>query len=297
MTLRTISLHFPAERQTSPGGFSVHRFNDDDDARFMDPYLMVDAYTLSEAFFSPHPHAGFAPVSYIYPESEIGLINRDSAGTFNRVAPGDMHWMTSGRGIVHEEVPEMTGRDARGLQIFVNLPRAQKFMDPGYVFLGAADVPTWKGEGTIIRAVLGQSNGLTSPARVPYPVRLIDIELQPGATFEQELTATENAFIYIFEGDARFEDGQGITELDTFEVVATHKGGTRLRLTGGRQTARIVLFAGEPINEPVVAYGPFVMNSMDDIRKVMEDYRRGRMGRVEPTVFGADHRPLQLPTS
>ena len=164
MSLRSISTQFPTERQVMPGGFSVNRFHDDEAVSFMDPYLMIDAYTLSEPYFAPHPHAGFAPVTYMLPESEIGFINRDSMGTRNRVGPGDMHWTTAGRGMVHEEVPEIKGRPARGLQIFINLPTAMKFLPPSYVHLADADVPKVERGGALVRAALGGSNGIASPS-------------------------------------------------------------------------------------------------------------------------------------
>ncbi len=291
MTLRSIAAHFPTERQVHPGGFTVNRFGDDPDYPFMDPYLMIDAYTLSEPFFAPHPHAGFSPVTYMFPESEIGFVNRDSLGTLHRIAPGAMHWTTAGRGIVHEEVPEIRGRPARGLQIFVNLPVRLKFMEPGFVLLDAPDVPVLEKDGAVIRVPLGASNGLVSPAETPTPVRLVDVTLAPGGTFEQELSATENCFVYVFEGDAVLRTPEAAAGLACYDVVGTRRGGTRLRIEGGSRTARFVLAAGEPLDEPVAAYGPFVMSSRAELQRVMDDYRFGRMGKVEASVWDADGRP------
>jgi redox-sensitive bicupin YhaK (pirin superfamily) len=292
MSLRRIVHHSATEREETGQGFTVNRVLDNAQAPFMDPFLMVDAFTLTEPYFAPHPHAGFAPVSYMFPESEIGLLNKDSIGTRNRVAPGSMHWMTSGRGIVHEEVPEQRGRAARGLQIFVNLPARLKFMEPGYVHVEAGAVPVLEKNGAIIRAALGASNGIVSPGHPPYPVRLIDVTLPPGVLFEQELDSVENAFVYVFEGDCRLEGANGGAALERFDVAGTAPGGTMLRLLGGHETARLVVFAGQPINEPVMAYGPFIMSSRDDLIRVMNDYRMGKMGKVEKSIFGPDGRPL-----
>ena len=292
MSLRSIAIQYPTERQTTNQGFSVNRFHDDEKAPFMDPYLMIDAYTLSVPYFAPHPHAGFAPVTYMLPESEIGFINRDSLGTRNRVGPGAMHWTTAGRGIVHEEVPEIRGRPARGLQIFINLPTRLKFIEPGFIHLDGPDVPRIERNGALVRVALGASNGVASPADTPYPVRLIDVTLQPGGAFEQELTPTENAFLYAFEGDMRLRSPEGLNRIDAFDVVGTKKNGDRLRIEGGDREARFVLAGGEPIGEPVVTYGPFVMSNRLDVQRVMDDYRLGRMGKVEKSVYGADDRPV-----
>ena len=195
MSLREVAAHFPTEHQDTGQGFQVNRFGDDEREPFMDPYLMIDAYTLSEPYFAPHPHAGFAPVTYMLPESEIGFLNRDSLGTRNRIGPGDVHWMTAGRGIVHEEVPEIRGRPARGLQIFVNLAAKNKFMEPGYLHMDGARVPRVETGGALVRAVLGASNGIRSDLSPPTDVRLIDVTLRPGGVFEQEGGALEIAFL------------------------------------------------------------------------------------------------------
>lgn len=288
MTLRSISIHFPTERQTMEGGFSVNRFGEDHDARFMDPYLMVDAFAMSENFFAPHPHAGFAPTTYLLPESEIGIYNRDSTGVRNVINPGSVLVNVAGRGMMHEEPPMKRGTPARGLQIFINLPTAQKFIAPQIVHVDHADVPKVEKNSVTIRAALGSSNGVTSPAKLPYPVRLIDVTLQPDATFEQELLAEENCFIYLFEGDAVFEGADRETKIALYDVVGTQLGGTMARIRGGAKPARFTLFAGVPIGEPIVSYGPFVMSSRDDIVKVMADYRQGKMGSLGSSSYTAD---------
>ncbi len=123
-------------------------------------------------------------------------------------------------------------------------------------------------------------------------MRLIDVTLLPGARFEQQVRRAENAFVYIFEGDAIAEGKQGRIRLSTFDVYATARDGEVLRLEGGERYGPFcVLYAGEPLNEPVVSYGPFVMASRMDLMKVMDDYRMGRMGKVEPSTWGADGRP------
>ncbi len=285
--LRSKSAHFPTERQTMEGGFSVNRFGEDHDARFMDPYLMVDAFAMSENFFAPHPHAGFAPMTYLLPESQIGIYNRDSTGVRNFINPGAVLVNIAGRGMMHEEPPMQRGTPARGLQVFINLPTSLKFMPPQIVHVDVADIPKIEKNSALIRVPLGSSNGITSPAKLPYPVRLIDVTLQPDATFEQELTEEENCFIYLFEGDAVFEGADGETPIELYDVLATHRSGTSLRVRGGTKTARFAIFAGKPIGEPIVSYGPFVMSSREDIKKVMDAYRQGKMGALGSSSYDA----------
>ena len=179
------------------------------------------------------------------------------------------------------------GTAARGLQVFINLPTSLKFMPPQIVHVDVADIPKIEKNSALIRVPLGTSNGVTSPAKLPYPVRLVDVTLQPDATFEQELTATENCFIYLFEGDAVFEGADGEAKIELYDVLATRPGGTTVRIRGGEKTARFVLFAGNPIGEPIVSYGPFVMSSREDIMKVMNDYRQGKMGALDVSTYDA----------
>jgi redox-sensitive bicupin YhaK (pirin superfamily) len=292
MTLRSVLVHRPTEHHETGRGFSAHRFGDDEATPFMDPYLMIDAYTLSEPYFAPHPHAGFAPVTYMLPESEIGFINRDSLGTRNRIAPGDVHWMTAGRGIVHEEVPEQRGRAARGLQIFINLPQRLKFMEPGYHHMDGANVPVVEKDGAHIAVVIGQSNGVASALAPPYPVQLIDVTLEPGGVFEQAVGIDDNAFLYCFEGDCVVETPQGKTLVSAHDLVGMRRDGTIVRVVGGSRRARFVVCGGKPIAEPIVAYGPFIMGSRQDLMKIMDDYRQGRMGKVDPSRWSADGRPV-----
>ena len=255
----------------------------------MDPFLQIDAFALAEPVFKPHPHAGFNAVTYLLPESPQGFINRDSLGTRRRIAPGALHWTTAGSGIIHEEVPEVRGIAVLGLQVFINLPAARKHMAPGFLHLEPEAVPVVSRDGATIRVVSGESNGAVSPLVTPTPgVRLVDVTLQPRAVFEQELTADENAFAWLFNGSATIAAGSGGEVLRTFDLVGFELDGTRVRLQAGAAGARLVLCAGPPLGEPIAASGPFVMSTPEELERAYADYASGRLGQLSASAYRSD---------
>lgn len=290
---RNIRAKVHAPRSARAPGFNVAFLRPEPIGGGMDPFLQIDAFALAEPVFAPHPHAGFNAVTYIFPESPIGFINRDSRGTRNRIAPGAVHWTMAGRGILHEEVPEQRGVAALGLQMFVNLPAELKHSAPRVMHAEAARVPVVVRDGTAVRVVIGSSNGVASPLLVPSPgVRLVDVMLSTGSRFEQELEANENAFLWLFAGSAMALTPRGSVDLGCFDHVGYANDGDRIVLEGGADGARLVLFAGHPLNEPIVAGGPFVMATTQDLEGAFADYRSGRMGSLKPSTYGPDQRPL-----
>jgi redox-sensitive bicupin YhaK (pirin superfamily) len=291
--LRNIRATASAPRAERGLGFNVAFLRPEPIGGGMDPFLQVDAFALAEPVFAPHPHAGFNAVTYIFPESPIGFINRDSLGTRNRIGPGALHWTMAGSGILHEEVPEQRGVAALGLQIFVNLPAALKHAAPRFIHAEVENLPVLVRDGTTVRAVIGSSNGIASPLAVPTPgVRLIDVTLSPGSRYEQELEHLDNAFLWIFSGTATAVTPRGSVPLASFDHVGYANDGDRICLEGGPDGARLVLFAGPPLDEPIAARGPFVMATADDLDKAFANYRSGKMGTLTPTVYGPDQRPL-----
>jgi redox-sensitive bicupin YhaK (pirin superfamily) len=259
----------------------------------MDPYLQIDAFALSEPFFAPHPHAGFSAVTYILPESPIGFINRDSLGGRQRIAPGALHWTTAGRGVQHEEVPELRGTVVLGLQMFINLAARDKQMVPSFIHLEPDEMPVHRSDGAAARVVFGSCNGLISPARLPtVGARLIDIELAAKGTFAQELEPSENCFVWVFEGSVLAETPDGDRLMSTFDLAGFAPGGDRVVLRGGPTGARVALCGGPPLDESVVASGPFVMSSAEQIQRVVAAYRSGAMGHLSKSRYGADGRPF-----
>jgi hypothetical protein len=244
----------------------------------LDPFLMVSLYAMRGATFPPHPHAGFVVATYILPESEIGFVNQDSLGTRNRIAPGALHATVAGRGVLHEEQPEVEGRLAQGFQIWIDLPQAERERAPEALHLEAERVPWVALSGADVRVVLGSLAGVTSPLSLPTAVSLFDVTMSPRARCELPLRSTDHAFAFVLAG-AVDAGGRRATE---GQLLRTRAGGDRLDLTAGGDGARLTVFGGTPLSQPRVAQGPFVAGSREQLARFAAAYAAGRFGTLEP---------------
>jgi redox-sensitive bicupin YhaK (pirin superfamily) len=244
----------------------------------LDPFLGMDCFAMRVPRSPPHPHAGFCAVTYLFKDSEGGLVSRDSLGHSFVIRPGDLCWTTAGRGIVHEEVPETPDRAARGLQIFVNLPADRKRDTPSVSHVDRCDVPvvTW-GDGRA-RVLVGQIGAVASPIAAPHPVTLLDVELDPGGQFEHALPADESVTAWVLQGHGVF--GRAHRSLRCREACAFLHDGGRIEMRAGRHGMRVAVFAGRPLGEPVVARGPFIMSTDEELEEAYRDFRLGRMGKL-----------------
>lgn len=232
----------------------------------------------------PHPHAGIETVTYLL---EGGMAHRDSAGHEGRVEAGGAQWMTSGRGIVHAERP--FGRDAdamfslHGVQLWTSLPRALKMMEPRYQRIDARDVPSVEKDGATVRVIAGQSNGLQGTADVLMPLFLWHVALEPGAKWQGEIPPGMEAGVYVMTGEVSMtEDGSklGVGQLGIVnEGAVTEPQAISLR-NDGDLLAHIMLLGGAPAEGPLVFHGPFVMNSIEQIRYAEKAYMAGQMGTL-----------------
>lgn len=244
----------------------------------LDPFLMVSLYSMRGATFPPHPHAGFMVATYILPESEIGFVNQDSLGTNNRIAPGALHVTVAGRGVLHEEQPEVEGRLARGFQIWIDLPEAQRERAPEALHLAAEQVPLLSLSGAEVRVVLGSAAGVSSPLRLPTAVSLFDVTMPPHAHCELPLPAADHAFAFVLGGalDAdRRRAGAG-------QLLRTRADGDTLALATGAEGARFTVFAGTPLQQPRVMQGPFVASDRPQLMRFAADHAAGRFGHLQP---------------
>ncbi len=269
-------------------GFTIRRPMPGNGIEGINPFLMFDhagptTVGPSERALGvdEHPHKGFETVTVVL-QGEIA--HRDSAGHSGLLGPGGVQWMTAGSGLVHEEKygPNVTrnGGTIEMVQLWVNLPARHKGEAPGYQDIEADRIPTVElpeGGGSA-RVIAGELQGTEGPARTFTPVTLLEITLQSGARVSIPRPEGHTTGVYALRGAVEVAEGEVVRE---GEMAGYGVEGTRITLHA-LEESRLLLIGGEPIDEPVAAYGPFVMNTMDEIREAMSDYRSGKMGHLEP---------------
>jgi hypothetical protein len=251
-----------------------------------DPFLLLDQMGPMDVApgaargFPPHPHRGFETVTYLLTGE---MQHRDSWGNHGILGPGDVQWMTAGSGLVHSELPgESLVRDGGrllGFQLWINLPRKDKMIPPRYQDTASARIPeVANADGSVrVKVIAGEAMGTRGVIETRIPVLYLHLMLKPGAEFATQVPKSENAFVYVVEGAARF----GSTRVETSQVALLDHGGDAVSVVNsGTDTLSALLIAGEPIGEPVARYGPFVMNSKEEVWRAVEDYREGKMGTL-----------------
>jgi quercetin 2,3-dioxygenase len=243
-----------------------------------DPFLLLDEFRSDDpndyiAGFPDHPHRGFETVTYMLAGR---MRHGDNQGNSGLLGPGSIQWMTAGRGIVHSEFPEQEEGLMWGFQLWVNLPRTHKMTAPRYQDVQAEHIPEVElGPGARARVLVGTLNGVSGPVTevVTEPV-YFDLHLEPNASYAAALPPAHNAFAYVYDGEAKV--GAASTAVQRGELALLTPGAT-LPVTAGEGGARLIVVAGRPLNEPVARYGPFVMNTADEIRQAFADYQSGRL--------------------
>lgn len=254
----------------------------------INPFLMLDY--AGPAHFGPsdqprgvdeHPHRGFETVTIAY---QGAVAHRDSAGNSGTIRPGDVQWMTAASGVVHEEKhdPEFTrtGGTFEMVQLWVNLPRALKMSQPSYQGITSERIPHVDlGSGSYVRVIAGELAGVRGPAQTKTQINLWDVHLTAGSPAVLQLPAGQNAGIVLLRGDILVNATTPLAHEAKLAVLSP--AGSAVTLEANTDSLLLVL-TGEPIQEPVATYGPFVMNTQAEIRQALEDYRNGRMGRLQP---------------
>ncbi len=240
-----------------------------------DPFLLFDHFAFNDPIEGPirgfpyHPHRGIETVTYMLDGSTS---HRDSLGNSGLIGPGDVQWMTSGRGILHEEMPRRgPSGNIYGFQLWVNLPSRLKMTEPRYQEVSAATIPTFDKDGMKIRVVAGTVHGATgSVTEIAASPLYADVELAPDTEFIQPVPEGHTALVYIFEGEGIFAD-------KTIQAVKLAKfgDGDSIRVKTENNSVRFMLIAGAPFKEPIAPYGPFVMNTMEEIQQTLTELRNG----------------------
>ncbi|CAH1204073.1 putative Quercetin 2,3-dioxygenase [Candidatus Nitrotoga sp. BS] len=244
----------------------------------LDPFLMLDAFGSDNpddyiAGFPDHPHRGFETVTYMLSGR---MRHRDNAGHEGLLENGGVQWMTAGRGIIHSEIPEQKDGVMEGFQLWLNLPAKRKMTEPWYRDIASQEIPEYvTAENVTVRVIAGASNGVAGAVtREDTEPMYLDIHLPAGASFSTALAATHNAFIYVYRGAVKI--GDTLVESHRMGILSntTEADGVTLSAV---EDARLILIAGRPLNEPIVQYGPFVMNTQEEIHQAMDDFRNGRL--------------------
>lgn len=241
---------------------------------YLDPFLLLDHFASNyppdyEAGFPLHPHRGIETVTYML---RGGVDHRDSIGNSGSIGPGDVQWMTAGGGIMHEEMPQVRPEGIDGFQLWVNLPARLKMTRPRYQGILASEIPEVEVDGgTRIRVITGTVDGVNGPVSgiAADPVYL-DVSVPAHASFTHQIARGHSAFAYVFEGEAAFDDQQ----ISHTRLVILSDGDYVKALTAERPV-RFLLVSGKPLNEPIARYGPFVMNTREEIEQALRDLRQG----------------------
>jgi redox-sensitive bicupin YhaK (pirin superfamily) len=285
---RTISEIITAKTTTEGDGFQVSRPFPNYAIRDFDPFLLLDemgpvVYAPNEAKgASPHPHRGFETVTYMI---EGAFEHKDSQGNSGKLLPGDVQWMTAGSGVIHSELPEKEfakkGGRFHGLQLWVNLPKKEKMIKPRYQEISSDDIPVAKtDDGSVqVKVIAGESMGTKAVIDTKIPIVYLHFKLQPNATFTQNIPQNYNAFAYVIKGNAFFGSEKVIAKKN--QAIFFDQKGEHVILSSHNASAEVLLIAGTPINEPVKRYGPFVMNTEEELQQAINDFQNGKMGKID----------------
>lgn len=283
-TTRSVAAIIHASPQIEGEGMTVTRPFPTAKLDHIDPFLLLDrmgpaSHGPGEAKGAPdHPHRGFETVTYIL---EGAVEHEDSQGNRGRIGAGDVQWMTAGSGVIHSELPSeeirQKGGRMHGFQLWVNLPRRDKMMNPRYQELRAAEIPTATSADhkVTVTVIAGESLGVNASIDTRTPIMYLRVRLAPGATFTQQIPENYNAFAFLIGGAATFGD-RAAREND---MVLFARDGESVTIVA-ENGAELLLIGGVPLNEPIARYGPFVMNTTGEIRQAIIDYQSGRFGEI-----------------
>jgi redox-sensitive bicupin YhaK (pirin superfamily) len=244
----------------------------------LDPYLMLDAFGADDpqdyiGGFPDHPHRGFETITYMLTGR---MRHHDSAGNSGLLQNGGVQWMNAGRGVIHSELPEQEQGRMEGFQLWLNLPAKDKMSAPWYQDIQSAAIPEFVTEaGVTVRVIAGTSHGVAGAMQreTTQPLYL-DLHLPDGAEFSHAMVASMNAFIYVYRGAVQIADTLVPQQRMAILRNTSESDGVTLRASGA---SRVLLIAGQPLREPIVQYGPFVMNTQAEIMATINDYRAGRL--------------------
>ena len=284
MTTRTVQQLIRAQAVTEGAGVTVHRTIGTPALRNLDPFLMLDHFGSDNpdeyiAGFPDHPHRGFTTFTYML---DGHMLHQDSMGNRGDLQAGGAQWMKAASGVIHSEMPQQTNGLMRGFQLWINLPASEKMADPAYQEFSSEAIPEIARDGERVRILLGEYAGQCGVIEDPITgVQYLDVTLTGQRQFSHALRGDDSAFVYVFEGDAQL----GPTPLPLHSLAVLGPG-DRLELTAGSEGARFILVSGKPIKEPIVQYGPFVMNTREEINQAMQAFSNNALVQKKAAMRG-----------
>jgi len=286
MAAREVQRIVHSPRLREGGGFIVRRPFPTAGLDHIDPFLLLDEmgpvdYAPGEAVGAPdHPHRGFETVTYML-DGEFE--HEDGAGNRGTIAAGDVQWMTAGDGVIHSEMPaswikERGGR-VHGFQLWVNLPARDKRIAPRYQDVRAATMPTWRSEDgrATVKVIAGNALGVAGAAQTRIPITYLDVALENDTELKLEVPDNQTAFVYVFGGALQIGTQARVAADGDMALLSN---GAELKLRATKDATRALVIAGQPLREPVARYGPFVMNTRDEIYEALTDFQSGRFGNI-----------------
>jgi quercetin 2,3-dioxygenase len=245
----------------------------------IDPFIILTDFFMPKAFFPPHPHAGFSVLNSMFLNSEGAFINRDSLGDRNRIEPGAIHLTQAGKGILHEEIPEVEGQMCHGLQMWMNHSSQDRFVVPKAMHVSKSDVSEIIENGNLIRVLLGKHNNTKATIKPIPATTLLDVHLIPNTNFTHIVEDGHVSFIFMIAGKAKFEDNN----LELHSCVKFSDDGNTIEIKTENDNAHFLLATGKPFNEETLFGGPFVMSNEEQMHKTRLSYGKGEMGHLEPS--------------
>ena len=276
---RTVERLVAGQATSDGAGVKLTRVLSQNLQQRLDPFLMLDAFGSDNpndyiAGFPDHPHRGFETVTYMIAGR---MRHEDSAGHVGLLENGGVQWMTAGRGVIHSEIPQQEQGVMEGFQLWLNLPARDKMQDPWYRDFANNALPQWTtDQGVAVTVIAGSSHGVTGAVtRDATQPLYLDLHLIAGSRFEQPLPAGHNAFVYVYRGEVAIS-GKAVP-VQRMAILANTPEADGVVIEASAD-AKVLLLAGKPLKEPIVQYGPFVMNSQQEIHLALSDFRDGRLG-------------------
>ncbi|KAL4554711.1 hypothetical protein LXL04_037313 [Taraxacum kok-saghyz] len=268
---RTVVRKFLARPQHEGVGAVVRRSIGRFELKYFDPFLVLDEFSVTApAGFPDHPHRGFETVTYML---QGAVTHEDFEGHKGTIGVGDLQWMTAGRGIVHSEMPAAHGTQ-KGLQLWINLSSTHKMIEPMYQEMASRNIAEATENGVTVRIIAGERLGMKSPIYTRTPTMFLDFTMEPGAHVEQPIPESWNAFVYVLEGEGVIGNSSSkssSTTASAHHILLLGPGDGVEVWNKSSKSLRFILVGGEPLGEPVVQWGPFVMNTQQEIDQTIQD--------------------------